>query len=113
MPPDIRQRMRKTFRPARARRTVHAVTGPAYGAPLCDSGLSRRAAAERARTRGFLLEAGTGPAPECRRTMVAFIVRRFLAMFAVLFCVITITFFLIRLAPGGPFTRERKLSPAI
>ncbi len=45
--------------------------------------------------------------------MVAFIVRRFLSMLAVLFCVVTITFFLIRTAPGGPFTRERKVSPQI
>lgn len=32
---------------------------------------------------------------------------------AVLFCVITITFFLIRISPGGPFDAERKLPPAI
>jgi oligopeptide transport system permease protein len=31
----------------------------------------------------------------------------------VLFCVVTLTFFLIRLAPGGPFDRERKIPPAI
>ena len=31
----------------------------------------------------------------------------------VLFCVITITFFMIRLAPGGPFDRERKVPPNI
>src|SRR6266481_806994 len=46
-------------------------------------------------------------------TMLAFIVRRFLSMLAVLFCVVTITFFLVRTAPGGPFTRERKVSPQI
>ncbi|RYD84737.1 MAG: ABC transporter permease [Verrucomicrobiaceae bacterium] len=34
-------------------------------------------------------------------------------MILVLFCVVTITFFLIRIAPGGPFTRERNLPPAI
>lgn len=34
-------------------------------------------------------------------------------MLVVLFCVVTITFFLVRLAPGGPFTRERKIPPAI
>jgi oligopeptide transport system permease protein len=45
--------------------------------------------------------------------MLAFIVRRFLSMVAVLFCVVTITFFLVRTAPGGPFTRERKVSPQI
>jgi oligopeptide transport system permease protein len=45
--------------------------------------------------------------------MLAFIVRRFFSMVAVLFCVVTITFFLTRSAPGGPFTRERKVSPQI
>ncbi len=32
---------------------------------------------------------------------------------AVLFCVVTITFFLIRISPGGPFDAERKIPPAI
>lgn len=45
--------------------------------------------------------------------MVAFIIRRFFSMLAVLFCVVTITFFLIRAAPGSPFVRERKVSPQI
>jgi oligopeptide transport system permease protein len=31
----------------------------------------------------------------------------------VLFCVVSITFFLIRLSPGGPFDAERKLPPAV
>jgi oligopeptide transport system permease protein len=31
----------------------------------------------------------------------------------VLFCVVTITFFLIRISPGGPFDAERKIPPAI
>lgn len=43
--------------------------------------------------------------------MLAFVIRRFLTMLVVLFCVVSITFFLIRLTPGGPFTRERKLPP--
>lgn len=34
-------------------------------------------------------------------------------MVAVLFCVVTITFLLMRLSPGGPFTAERKIPPAI
>lgn len=34
-------------------------------------------------------------------------------MVLVLFCVVTITFFLIRISPGGPFDAERKLPPAI
>ncbi|MHA3773814.1 ABC transporter permease [Verrucomicrobiota bacterium sgz303538] len=45
--------------------------------------------------------------------MLAFVARRFASMLVVLFCVVTITFFLVRLAPGGPFTRERNLPPAI
>jgi len=34
-------------------------------------------------------------------------------MAVVLFCVVSITFLLIRLSPGGPFDAERKLPPAI
>src|SRR6516162_10295108 len=34
-------------------------------------------------------------------------------MLVVLFCVITITFVLVRLAPGGPFTKERSIKPEI
>ena len=39
--------------------------------------------------------------------------RRLALLPVVLFCVLTITFFLIRLSPGGPFDSERKLPPAI
>ena len=45
--------------------------------------------------------------------MLLFIFRRVLSLVAVLFCVVSITFFLIRLAPGGPFDRERKIPPSI
>lgn len=45
--------------------------------------------------------------------MPAFFFRRTLSLLVVLFSVITITFFLVRLAPGGPFSRERKIPPAI
>lgn len=45
--------------------------------------------------------------------MLTFILRRFASMLVVLFCVITLTFLLVRIAPGGPFTRERKIPPAI
>ena len=45
--------------------------------------------------------------------MLAFVLRRFVTMLLVLFCVVSITFFLIRLAPGGPFDRERKIPPQI
>lgn len=45
--------------------------------------------------------------------MTGFIVRRVLVMIPVLLAVITITFFLIRIKPGGPFDRERRLPKAI
>ena len=45
--------------------------------------------------------------------MLEFIIRRFLSMLVGLFCVVSITFFLIRIAPGGPFDRERKIPKAI
>jgi oligopeptide transport system permease protein len=45
--------------------------------------------------------------------MLAFIFRRLLSLLFVLFCVITLTFFLVRLTPGGPFDRERKIPPKI
>jgi len=45
--------------------------------------------------------------------VIAFLIRRTAALVVVLFCVVTITFFLIRLSPGGPFDSERKIPPAI
>ncbi len=45
--------------------------------------------------------------------MFQFLIRRILSLVVVLFCVVSITFFLIRLAPGGPFDRERKIPPTI
>jgi oligopeptide transport system permease protein len=39
--------------------------------------------------------------------------RRLASLPVVLLCVVTITFFLMRLSPGGPFDSERKLPPAI
>ena len=39
--------------------------------------------------------------------------RRLASLPVVLLCVITLTFFLMRLSPGGPFDSERKLPPAI
>ena len=41
--------------------------------------------------------------------MIRFIAKRMLGLVVILFCVVSITFFLIRLMPGGPFDRERKL----
>jgi oligopeptide transport system permease protein len=45
--------------------------------------------------------------------MAAFVLRRMVSLLFVLFCVVSITFLLIRLAPGGPFDRERKIPPQI
>lgn len=45
--------------------------------------------------------------------MIASILRRCGALVLVLFCVVSITFVLIRLSPGGPFDGERKIPPAI
>ncbi|MCK9588436.1 MAG: ABC transporter permease subunit [Terrimicrobiaceae bacterium] len=41
------------------------------------------------------------------------LLRRLGALALVLFCVVSITFVLIRLSPGGPFDGERKIPPAI
>jgi oligopeptide transport system permease protein len=45
--------------------------------------------------------------------MVAELIKRLCAMAIVLFCVVTITFLLIRVSPGGPFDGERKIPPEI
>jgi oligopeptide transport system permease protein len=45
--------------------------------------------------------------------MFRFIAKRFLEMIPVLFVIATITFFMVRLAPGGPFTTEKAIPPEI
>lgn len=45
--------------------------------------------------------------------MSRFIIRRVLSMIPTLFIIVTLSFFLIRLAPGGPFSGEKKLPPEI
>ena len=45
--------------------------------------------------------------------MPAFLLRRTLALIGVLWTVVTLTFFMIRLTPGGPFDRERKIPASI
>lgn len=45
--------------------------------------------------------------------MFAFALRRLLVTIPVLWVAITISFFILRLAPGGPFDGERPLSPAV
>jgi oligopeptide transport system permease protein len=43
--------------------------------------------------------------------MIKFILRRLLELVPVLLIAITLVFFLVRLAPGGPFTQEKSFSP--
>lgn len=45
--------------------------------------------------------------------MLKFILRRFLEAIPTLFILITISFFMMRLAPGSPFTGERQLAPEV
>lgn len=45
--------------------------------------------------------------------MLAYSVRRFLGLLPTLFIIVTLSFFLIRLAPGGPFDQERALPPQV
>ncbi|MDP7638506.1 MAG: ABC transporter permease subunit, partial [Candidatus Hydrogenedentes bacterium] len=45
--------------------------------------------------------------------MLKTIVRRLLEFIPVLFIIVTLTFFMIRLAPGGPFDDEKSVSPEI
>ena len=45
--------------------------------------------------------------------MKKIIIKRLLESIPVLWAIITITFFLVRLAPGGPFDREKELDPQI
>lgn len=44
---------------------------------------------------------------------VAFLIRRILQSIAVLWFVVTVTFFLVRIAPGGPFSGEKAMSPEV
>lgn len=45
--------------------------------------------------------------------MPGYVLRRFLSAVPTLFVIVTISFFMIRLAPGGPFDLERPLDPLI
>ena len=45
--------------------------------------------------------------------MFRFILRRALETIPVLFAVATITFFMLRLAPGGPFDSDREAPPSV
>lgn len=45
--------------------------------------------------------------------MTLFIVKRLLTFIPVLLCIVTLTFFMVRLAPGGPFDRDKEVLPAV
>jgi oligopeptide transport system permease protein len=45
--------------------------------------------------------------------MLRYVFRRLLTAIPTLFVIVTMAFFLIRVAPGGPFNQERGLSPEI
>jgi len=45
--------------------------------------------------------------------MLGYVLRRFLSALPTLFIIITLSFFMIRLAPGGPFDLQRPLDPVI
>jgi oligopeptide transport system permease protein len=52
-------------------------------------------------------------APLSEKRMVALLLKRFLHGLIVLWIVATLTFLLLRLAPGGPFDSDRKLPPEV
>ncbi|MBD3319532.1 MAG: ABC transporter permease subunit [Chitinivibrionales bacterium] len=45
--------------------------------------------------------------------MLSFIVRRVIETIPTLFIIATLTFFMVRLAPGGPFSSEKNVSPQV
>ena len=45
--------------------------------------------------------------------MLRYVIRRFLTAIPTLFLIVTISFFLMRVAPGGPFNQEKGLNPVI
>ena len=45
--------------------------------------------------------------------MLRYVIKRLLGAIPTLFIIITISFFMMRLAPGGPFSRDRNLPPEI
>ncbi len=45
--------------------------------------------------------------------MLKYIGRRLIYMVITLFVIVTVTFFLMQAAPGGPFSDEKKLPPEI
>ena len=46
-------------------------------------------------------------------SMLRYVLRRLLTAIPTLFVIVTIAFFLMRVAPGGPFNQEKGLNPVI
>src|SRR5215468_7728517 len=45
--------------------------------------------------------------------MLTYVIKRLFTAIPTLFVIVTLSFFLIRIAPGGPFNQERGLLPAV
>src|SRR5688572_8042773 len=45
--------------------------------------------------------------------MLSYVIRRFFSAIPTVFLIVTISFFLMRVAPGGPFNQERGLNPTV
>jgi oligopeptide transport system permease protein len=45
--------------------------------------------------------------------MTRFIIRRFIGLSPTMFIIITLSFFIVRVAPGGPFDKERRIPPEV
>jgi oligopeptide transport system permease protein len=45
--------------------------------------------------------------------MLSYVIRRFFAAIPTMFLIVTISFFLMRVAPGGPFNQEKGLNPVV
>ena len=45
--------------------------------------------------------------------MLSYVLRRFAGLIPTLIIIITVSFLILRLAPGGPFDQEQTLSPAL
>jgi oligopeptide transport system permease protein len=45
--------------------------------------------------------------------MLSYVIRRFFSAIPTLFVIVTISFFLMRVAPGGPFNQEKGLNPIV
>jgi oligopeptide transport system permease protein len=56
---------------------------------------------------------GEDIAPPSHEGGIMALIKRLVSMLGVLFCVVTITFLLIRVSPGGPFDGERKIPAEI